>query len=357
MLNEEIFTCMICSNIFIKPVYCKSCKNSFCLECYKDLIDFNNKQNKDAFCPLCKKQPLEVEPNDEMERLIRQMIVMCKKCNLSFNSFEEYAKHNNFCKKLTCKICNLQFNNIILFIEHLENKELHLNIVSYSFDSNDNDNWGLIYANDIAKMNKIHNNLNLKKFKNEEYVNFLDIKEESKFDTVFNEYKQKKMPFKQFSKTDFFKSNCEKVGKDFINKENKEIKNLENIPPKSKYYKKYDLFYCFEKTNIDCNCCPEHICKPGSCMCKDCMIINLKYHNLKSYFSINKEKRACKYTNKSFRCHNKYLKITEKANGNKMINESFCHGDFPPCPACEETTKIMEYYIKPELIMKLKSYD
>ena len=46
MLNEDIFTCMICSNIFIKPVYCKSCKNSFCNECYNDLVKYNNNHNK-----------------------------------------------------------------------------------------------------------------------------------------------------------------------------------------------------------------------------------------------------------------------------------------------------------------------
>ena len=357
MLNEDIFTCMICSNIFIKPVYCKSCKNSFCNECYNDLVKYNNNHNKDVLCPLCKNF-LEVEPNIEMENMIKNMKVICKKCNLSFNSFEEYANHNIYCKKLICKICNLQFDNIIFFIEHFENLELHLNIVAYLFDSNNNENWSLIYANDIAKLNKKNNNnLSLKDFKNKEYVNFLDIKQESNFDSVYEEYKKNKMPFKEFSKTDFFKSKCEKVGKDFINQENREIKKLENIPPKCKYYKKYDLFYCFEKTNIDCNCCPDHICKPGNCMCKDCMTINLKLHRLKPYYSINKEKRACKYTNKSFRCHSKYIKITEKENGNKIINESFCHGEFPPCPACQETTKIMEYYIKPELIEKLKSFD
>ena len=361
MISEEQITCMICSNIFVNPVSCPHCKNSFCEGCYTDLVEFNKKNNKNVQCPLCKRELDDVEENIELKKILRDMILICKKCNLSFKSYDEYVNHNDFCKKLICKICNSEFKNILLFNQHFENNELHINIISYLFDKNNdnnNDNWSLIFASDIAKLNKnINNKLNINKFKNDEFVNFLDIKEESNFDNAFNQYNQSKIPFKDFSQSKSFLSNCEKSGDDFINKKNKELKDLKDIPPKSKYYKKYDLFYCFEKTNIDCNCCPDHICKPGNCMCKDCMTINLKLHRLKSYYSINKEKRACKYTNKSFRCHSKYLKITEKENGNKIINESFCHGEFPPCPACQETTKIMEYYIKPELIEKLKSFD
>ena len=361
MISEEQITCMICSNIFVNPVSCPSCKNSFCKGCYLDLVDFNKKKNKNVQCPLCKKEINNVEENIEIEKLLKNMLLLCKKCNLTFNSYDEYVKHNDFCKKLICKICNSEFKNILLFNQHFENNELHLDIVSYLFDKNNdnnNDNWSLIFANDIAKLNNNNNsNLNINKYKNNEFVNFLDIKEESNFVSAFNQYNQSKKPFREFSQTNSFLSNCEKSGDTFINKKNQELKDLNNIPPKSKYYKKYDLFYCFEKTNIDCQCCPEHICKPGSCLCKDCMKINLKYHGLKSYFCINKEKRACKYSNKFFRCHFKYLKISVTENGNNIVNESFCHGFFPACPACQETTKLMEYYIKNETIEKLKSFD
>jgi hypothetical protein len=357
-LNEEQITCMICSEIYVNPVYCKICKNSFCKGCYTDLKEFNEKHDKNVECPLCKK-PLEVERNTVMEDLLKDMIIECKGCTLSFKGYINYVNHKEFCKKIVCKICNCDFKNFRLFVEHFENLELHLNIATYAFDTNSNENikneenWNLIYAKEIANLNKNNNNNFVDKYKNREYVNFLDIKEESNFDTAFNLYNESKKPFREFSLTNSFKSLCEDLGKGFINKENREFNDKDLlIPAKCKYYKQYDLFYCLNETNINCTCCPDHICKPGNCLCKDCMTVNLKYHKLKTFFSINKEKRACKYSNKSFHCHYKYLK-----QNNNRITEFFCHGISPPCQACKELTEIMEYYIKPEHIQKLKMYD
>jgi hypothetical protein len=355
-LNEEQITCMICSEIYVKPVFCKQCKNSFCENCYKDLKEFNEKHDKNVECPLCKK-PLQVEPNLEIARLLKDMIIECKKCTTSFKGYSDYVNHMDYCKKIVCKICNKDFKNYRLFVEHFENFELHLDIATYAFDTNTNinikneENWNLVYANEIANLNKNNDNNFEDKYKNKEYVNFLDIKEEENFDTAFKNYINSKKPFREFSLTNSFTNQCEDLGKCFINKKNREFKEL-LIPEKCKYFKKYDLFYCLNETNINCTCCPDHICKPGNCLCKDCMTINLKYHNLKTFFGINKEKRACKYSNKSFHCHYKYLK-----QNNNRITEFFCHGISPPCQACKEHTELMKYYIKPEHIEKLKMFD
>ena len=44
------------------------------------------------------------------------------------------------------------------------------------------------------------------------------------------------------------------------------------------------LYFCYKKTNLNCKCCIEHICKPGSCLCKRCMNLNKEYHELKMYY-------------------------------------------------------------------------
>ena len=48
-----------------------------------------------------------------------------------------------------------------------------------------------------------------------------------------------------------------------------------------------DLYFCYKKTNLNCKCCIEHICKPGSCLCKRCMYLNKEYHGLKMHYLIN----------------------------------------------------------------------
>jgi hypothetical protein len=59
---------------------------------------------------------------------------------------------------------------------------------------------------------------------------------------------------------------------------NQEIQNFNNIK------------YCYkENKTIPCSCCTEHICRPGSCLCKKCMFLNFKELKLKKGQLINKK--------------------------------------------------------------------
>ncbi len=52
--------------------------------------------------------------------------------------------------------------------------------------------------------------------------------------------------------------------------------NYARIYPNS-VTKNQDIKYCYkENKTIPCSCCTEHICQPGSCLCKKCMFLNIK---------------------------------------------------------------------------------
>ena len=51
-----------------------------------------------------------------------------------------------------------------------------------------------------------------------------------------------------------------------------------------------NIKYCYkENKTIPCSCCIEHICRPGSCLCKKCMFLNIKELKLKKGQLINKK--------------------------------------------------------------------
>jgi uncharacterized protein YbaR (Trm112 family) len=100
-------------------------------------------------------------------------------------------------------------------------------------------------------------------------------------------------------------------------KENKS--DLDKNKQKEIQEKTYNLSFCNLPNNIKCNCCKEKICKKGNCMCKKCMIKNIKNLGLEKYHLINKKGKVCKinYINNDFECFcncNSYQK--KKINNN-----------------------------------------
>ena len=64
---------------------------------------------------------------------------------------------------------------------------------------------------------------------------------------------------------------------------------------------------------------------------------------------------ASKFSYGSFHCHCKYENIEKTQVGNIFISIKWCHFPNKPCKACIELTKNMDYYLKPEIIKKLKN--
>ncbi len=108
--GEEIL-CPICMDPPENAVECVECHNFFCEKCVKQ-------QNS---CPLCKAQPLKIQINVALRRLVERMRVPCEFCNTP-NPKGEVQTHKKNCPKRprTCSIGNCQFssNNEAQAISH-----------------------------------------------------------------------------------------------------------------------------------------------------------------------------------------------------------------------------------------------
>ena len=397
IIDENNITCVICSNIYVNPVMCLKCNNSICKECYIELEKSYKLKNKKFDCPYCRNFPFDVEINEQLNNFLKTISYICKKCKLKYNDVEQFQEHKKLCGKYKCKICLLSFDNPNKYFEHFNNdkKDVHKKIILYFADKNKKNinYWENIFIKEIKLLrnesekilnklnyfNKENNNENLENKNNNnydnknseinnnnnneekddlicfkdsnqihEYMNFLDLKKENEFDKIFKSQIKNKLLLEE--KIDINQNDNNNNNINLLN----ELKIL-NIPEKCEFINKYKLFFCFKQTNINCECCPEHICKPGCCMCQDCMSINKKIFNLKNHYLINKAGRASKFSYGSFHCHCKYENIEKTQVGNIFISIKWCHFPNKPCKACIELTKNMDYYLKPEIIKKLKN--
>jgi len=395
-INEEMITCKICEEIFNEPVECCFCHNNFCKSCIEELKEICNRNGNAFNCPLCK-TPLEnnYQKNVQLELILNQMEFVCKICKKTINGINDYREHKKNCKFFyKCKICELKFISEEKFLKHLDINSSHIKIITNNFDkTNQNINWKEDFKVDIKRIktqneadinyqnflekekirdknkedekrryklfndddeeknfdnNEIYSYLNAKEIY--EFQNYLNIKSEENFDKIFKIYFLGDKKFADFEKTEEFRNVCQ-----IENNPSYVIPfNTFEIPEKCRFSEKYNLYFCYKNNGLNCDCCQNHICEPGNCLCKDCMKTNLSYHGLKKYYLINKAGRACKFSWGNFYCHCRTQNRSTNDNGNVFISNNWCHYNNPPCKACEETTKLMEKYLDPKLVSKLR---
>ena len=114
------------------------------------------------------------------------------------------------------------------------------------------------------------------------------------------------------------------------------------------YKKEFNnLIYCNSKNNdIKCNCCPDHICESGCCLCVKCMKKNCIRFGLNKNQLINKEGRVATLSKGSYYCGCKYIKIIENVMGNKFYNNAKCESPCDSCESCKVLNKFKEEYSK-----------
>ena len=361
---------------------------NFCKNCIEELKEINDKNKIPFICPYDKSAPFLYQKNTQLEFILEQIDYVCSICKTKIKGIKNYKEHKNKCENLyKCKICGLNFNEKE-FIKHINNNE-HKKIIIFSFDkSNQNKKWNEKFQHEMMQFqreNETENNyLNFLKVEQEnenkiinwkkdyenkqknnqnneiegyldskiiyEFQNYLNIKSEKNFDKIFTNYFYGNERFENFQNTKEFQDVCV-----IDNKKNYIISFKDFIvPDKCIFLDKYNLYYCFRNNNLNCNCCKNHICQPGNCMCKECMQTNLSYHGLKKYYLINKAGRACKFSYSNYYCHCRTERRTKNDNGNIFVAMEWCHYPSFPCLACEEATKLMDKYIDQELINKLK---
>ena len=304
-VKKELFTCMIHDGILNDPVTCQDCNNNFCNQCAND-----SKKRKDN-CPYCGHNPFNFERNNTLKTIINSMILICSKCGKKFPQSQEmeYEDHIGKCLKYFCSLCKETFYDKIDFSNHIYKDDYHINYLAKKFDSNSNQNQDSLYG--------IIAGIYQDPSQPRHYLNLLN--------------KARKVDLSREQNINF--ENADSL-----------IRKKINVPKECLLNIEMDLFFCYKKTNLNCKCCIEHICKPGCCLCKRCMNLNKEYHGLKMHYLINRAGRAARYSKRHFHCYCKYIKQVKNDNGNIFNNKFYC-GDITYCPPCQNLDDLMDDYL------------
>lgn len=336
LLRADQLQCPICISFYEgKIVYCKICGNRFCEKCAK------KSKNTNENCPLCNKE-FEFEEDIIFEDIFKDSYRICKKCKKNI-TLDNYENHIQNCRK--CKICDKfflinEFEQHILIKPHIDYLIFKFNSITCNNELNDNlKNEIENLKNRIILDKKIKENINKRSEIEKNYNGkiLINTREPHKYLNMI-ELKKK------ISKKDF-----EKIKDNNIEKYIKYKKSIFNqLNPEIQLDPIMDLYFCYKEIkDLNCDCCLDKICRPGNCICKNCMKINQKYHNLNIYQLINKAGRVCKFSEK-FHCYCRYYKIINNTYKKIFICQSYI------CDACSDLNKIKNYYLTDDNLNELK---
>ena len=333
-LNTE---CEICNTTIKQAVRCIECNNFFCKKCIESWYNSTIEKNNKPSCPHCRKIGFNYQECSQLDDLINSASTLkCEKCLRVFFKKEEFDKHQLLCLQIKCLICHELFKDNDSFINHFEQKgrykekELicnYLNANPYSYIHNN-----IININNMGIANNNEENENGAPF------NIFDSKN-------IQEYKQQPNLIKDESKMGSFINNFDK-NPNKIDFNTKDISNYKGII----FFRSYGLFYCNKINGIN-----NKLCYLGNEMCKNCMEVNQKLHKLKKHYLINSAGRVCTYRRHKVHCLCHFQRYINK--GNKIFcPDLLClYNDI--CKPCQEINKLLNKYLAPELIDKLKKRD
>lgn len=308
-IPKSSITCSICYDLLENPIQCNSCNNLFCETCINEYINTKDKYRRIYYCPLCRNKKNNFCENSKINEIIEDIKKStkrkCPKCK-SIIDQNIFKAHINGCWH-KCKLCHLLFSTEEKFLTHFS-------------------------QNSKCKLDKILSKFNRK-------ANLTLSKKNTSTEVGTERIKREK-----------FENNLPQK------KEDKENNSNFVLVDRHDYDKNYDLFFCGKDNGINCKCCVKHICCPEGELCKECMKTNLKYHNLKQHYLINKKGRACKYSHGSFHCYSKFQGIKQDKGGNYFKDEKICDEKYT-CEDCKNITELMMYYLPQKVIKKLLERD
>ena len=112
-----------------------------------------------------------------------------------------------------------------------------------------------------------------------------------------------------------------------------------------------NLYFCNSRNNdIKCDCCKDHICKVGNCMCVSCMRKNVQNFGLREGDLINKSGRIAKIDKGDFYCGCQFEEVYTNVMGKEFRNIKQCKY-YSQCNDCKILKKFMKEYL-PESVYK-----
>ena len=297
------FDCPICYMTFENPIECLKCHNNFCKQHLKEF-------NKDR-CLVCNYSPFQYTENTWLRRTILNMSTKCSLCEFEGDE-ESFWSH--LIEKHKKEI-----------ISHFKEKDQFSSINSQSKQN--------------PQQPKFNPSIqNSRQYEEEQPP---QQREESQQSYGYNNYQ----PYNNYSnginnisivpppthRANPPRNNINQSGPSIIN-----VPSTERV----KYCGKINQI-------IKCNCCPDHLCKKGNCMCVFCMKENFNKLKLnKNNQLLNKVGKIAVLYKGSFYCNSEYEAIIRNVVGKTFKRKSICKFPGKPCDNCKYLDKFQKIYLQ-----------
>ena len=391
-IDEDSLTCPIHYGILKDPCECDECKNNFCKECVNDFLKKRNE------CPLCKCSPFSYRENISLGRIVNEIKFICQNCGKSFKNEDEFNTHVENCiiEKYKCVICEKEFNENNFFnhiikshkndiisifnqnsminkMKNIDDKnKMNLGLSSFNFKNKEENQKKIfdkakkniesqIKIDEIGRKKSVQiNDINM--FPNQNKTNQIQTEIKTYTNTGNNDFENDyNVPISRGNGSGPINFNNLTNNNNVNNYNNNRINDFfDNVPPltvrsnnnrmslssKNVIPSNYNVTYCNKiNLSIPCKCCSDHICKIGNCMCKKCMLINIKELKLKNYQLINKKGKICNYERGTYFCGQTFMDVVVNISQKVFTNKIICNSNHP-CPDCKILTSLKFFYLK-----------
>ena len=323
----ENYQCDVCYERYENPVQCLKCKANFC----------QKHINSDKSCPICKNYLFNFKDN-----------IIINTSNINFDS------------NYKCTVCGFESGDKNTFLRHIYDNHQD-EIIAYF-------NHKTIQNKDINQSNKDQKISNVKPSSNMNSSSYNYNSEnqiQNSNQQIINKAKNKNPQIHRNSKykrTNIYPGNINM--KKNINPNQKYNRNIQksinpfqdnNINMKKSINSSQDnstnnnnikqIYYCGKKNElIKCECCPDHICKKGNCLCVNCMKINFDQLNLSENQLINRAGNIAELYRGAFFCGQEYESIIINIAHRKFRNLRKCEYPYESCDDCKVLTQFSNIY-------------
>ena len=347
----ENFECSICFETFHEPIECLTCHNNFCRK------HFEGYKNE---CPICKTSPFKSTENlwlkNQIEKL--EFIYRCSICDFKGdkNSFwshlidyhkDEIIQHYNKNEQ-----SNQNYNN------HINNSNLNKDMKKNNVKSFQNNQNNIKNDNNVEKNNNINNkypNYNPNYFNNKNNNNNYNNNPYFNQEEIQGNVLNKRNIGNNISKSYILNQNNIQFPPPQTHRNipnNVQKQKFEHAMPNQNNNKIPSLtdrkiYHCGKKNElINCDCCPDHICKEGNCLCVNCMKKNRQILKLRESELINKAGKIAKLFKGNYYCDKQYEAVIVNIIGKKFKKPSQCRYPSEPCEDCKSLIRFKDIYLK-----------
>ena len=341
----ENYQCNVCFERYEDPVQCLKCKANFC---QKHII------NSDNSCPICKCYPFNFKDNTiiNISNINFDLKYICTVCRFGTGDKNTFLRHifdNHQDEIITIFNMNTIQNKDI----NQSNKAQKISNVKPFYNMNDSspnyNNINQIQNNNQQIINK-SKNINLQTHRNSKYKqNNINSSQENNINMKKNINPNQKYNKNMKKSINSSKDNSINMKKSINSSQDNSINMMKSINSSqdnsinNNNIKK--MHYCGNKNElIKCECCPDHICKEGNCLCVDCMKINFYQFNLSENQLINRAGKVADFYRGDYFCGQEYESIINTVTHRTYRNLKKCEHPYESCDDCKVLTKFSDIY-------------